>query len=640
MDSNIKERIMNILLQNDVITTSQIATITGISSKTIRKYIKVIEQEEDINITMKSRVGIIVDIDDEKRKKLSQKYIENMNEITQEKIENYIKSIFFMINDTYTISSFAQDLNLNNAKINGYLKQIEVWFNFNDLNLKRKTNRGLWLEGSEENIRKAFFRFISKKREILNIYDYHLKYRLKFDIDKDLKDKFDIFFSGIDINYVYNQIKYIEKALNVKFTQTSFTNNLIYFLITIQRIKIGKNIESKNIKEYNKDLKTREYQLILQICRNLEKKFNIKIGTADSKYLFLNLIISKFVGEVKNDVVYESKLEALTKEIINNVGEIVQVDFSNDSKLYDNLIHHLNETLIKINYYLSMQNPLLDSIKKEYSSLFSAIWICNNLFEKYFGYTLTEDEIGYITLHFSVAMLKNKVKIKTCLQTNTNEVVTYLLENKLKQQFNELDITLNVDYNNINNYDLILSTYDLENDNFLLINSILTDDDINNINKKIFNIKSKKYSNSKRKNILYENTFCFIENGNNFEEIMKKYSKYLTEKDYVKPGFYEDIIKRERINSTNIGYNIQLPHCKSTYVKKSSILIIKLKDRLEYNGNKMNIIFLLSIKKEDVENSKEFFKKLYYIINTKNNLKKFYSIEKEQEMKNFFWEEI
>lgn len=124
MDSNIKERIMNILLQNDVITTSQIATITGISSKTIRKYIKVIEQEENINITMKSRVGIIVDIDDEKRKKLSQKYIENMNEITQEKIENYIKSIFFMINDTYTISSFAQDLNLNNAKINGYLKQI------------------------------------------------------------------------------------------------------------------------------------------------------------------------------------------------------------------------------------------------------------------------------------------------------------------------------------------------------------------------------------------------------------------------------------------------------------------------------------------------------------------------------------
>ena len=121
---------------------------------------------------------------------------------------------------------------------------------------------------------------------------------------------------------------------------------------------------------------------------------------------------------------------------------------------------------------------------------------------------------------------------------------------------------------------------------------------------------------------------------------MKKYSKYLTEKDYVKSGFYEDIIKRERINSTNIGYNIQLPHCKSTYVKKSSILIIKLKDSIEYNGNKMNIIFLLSIKKEDVENSKEFFKKLYYIINTKNNLKKFYSIEKEQEMKNFFWEEI
>ena len=53
MDSNIKERIINILLQNDVITTSQIATITGISSKTIRKYIKVIEQEENINIRKK-----------------------------------------------------------------------------------------------------------------------------------------------------------------------------------------------------------------------------------------------------------------------------------------------------------------------------------------------------------------------------------------------------------------------------------------------------------------------------------------------------------------------------------------------------------------------------------------------------------
>lgn len=639
MENHIKENIINILLKNEYIKISAVSQQVGISYKTTRKYIKLIEKEENIKILIE-RSGVSLDITDEKRRVLSKKYVDNKDEITHTKIENYIKSIFFMINDTYTISAFGQDLSINNSKVNLYLKQVEVWFNFNDLNLKRKTNRGIWIEGSEENIRKAFFRFISKKRDILNIYNYQMKYKLKFNINSDLKQKFDIFFSSIDINYVYSQIKYIEKILDVKFTETSFINNLLYFLITIYRIKIGKNIESKTIKDYNKDLKTKEYMLILQICKNLEKKFNIKIGTADCKYLFLNLITSKFIKNVKNDVVYESKLEALTKEIINNVGEIMQVDFSNDDELYYSLINHLNETLIKINYYLSMQNPLLESIKKEYASLFSAIWICNNLFEKYFGYTLTEDEISYITLHFSVALIKNKFKIKTCLQTNTNEVVTYLLENKLKKEFNELDISLNVDYEKIKDYDLIISTYDLENNNFLLVNSILTDDDLNNISKKIFNIKSKKYGKNKKRNILKQNTFCFIENSRNFEEIIKKYSEYLIDKNFVKQGFYEDIIKRERINSTNIGYNIQLPHCKSTYVNTSSVLIIKLKDNIEYNKNKINLIFLLSVKKEDVESSKEFFKKLYYIINTKNSLKRFCLIEKEQEMKNFFWEEI
>lgn len=79
---------------------------------------------------------------------------------------------------------------------------------------------------------------------------------------------------------------------------------------------------------------------------------------------------------------------------------------------------------------------------------------------------------------------------------------------------------------------------------------------------------------------------------------------YKNGKLYSKEIYIKDVLDREKYSTTGIGRGIAIPHGKSEGVKETSIAIGKLSDSIDWkslDGNPVRLVFLLSIRMQDVE---------------------------------------
>ena len=68
------------------------------------------------------------------------------------------------------------------------------------------------------------------------------------------------------------------------------------------------------------------------------------------------------------------------------VGNILDVDLSQDEKLKESLIIHLRPTIFRIRHGLSQTNSLVHFIKSEYKTVFRATMSISIMFEEYYGF--------------------------------------------------------------------------------------------------------------------------------------------------------------------------------------------------------------------------------------------------------------
>ena len=66
--------------------------------------------------------------------------------------------------------------------------------------------------------------------------------------------------------------------------------------------------------------------------------------------------------------------------------------------------------------------------------------------------------------------------------------------------------------------------------------------------------------------------------------------------------FKSDLLEREIEASTSMGFGIAIPHTQSHQVKDSSIVFIKLKKAIKWNGDDVKLIFGIAVPYENVDN--------------------------------------
>jgi activator of the mannose operon, transcriptional antiterminator len=646
----VKKQILLLLIENkNAATVSALAEKISMSGKTVRNYLKILQEElklKDIILVLKPNLGVYLDISDEERSFLQKDmHFKNKKEeeFSPKYRHNYILRTLLKNKYTYTLQLLAEDLYCSKSTIVKDLTFIERWVEERGLHLRRKQNQGLWIEGNENDYRRAMMDLFSESNgnndaNLENETD-KLDYRVDFVNYKKIRQ----IFPRIDLFKIQEIIKQAEEKLQYYFTDQAFINLIIHIAIAIERVKNEKEI--KMIDEFFETLKGKyELEVASWVVERLSETFHLSFSHDEIGYIALHMLGAKIQEEVDPsncDVLLDVQNEEFVitaKEIVHLAGEVLNVDLSQDKLLLTALVLHLRPTSIRIKYGLKLRNPMLDTIKNEYTSIFGAAWACSGIFEKRLGVSINEDEVGYIAMHLAVGVGRLSERVKVIVVCSSGIGTSQLISTRLEKRFHEMDIIATIPLKLlkeeiIEKADLIISTIPgiLNSNKFVYVSAILGATDILKIKNALErleignkgeNISGKKDPQSYISGVIDEQ-LCFIDDKRRkLTDIINYYGKIMLQRGYVESGFCENVLERENKASTVIGKGIAIPHSTQEFVEKSKICIIRLKEPIILDEEKVKLILILALKFNDYAITKEFYKKFYSILDSEKLIEK------------------
>lgn len=646
----VKKQVLLLLLENEnAVTVSTIAAKISMSGKTVRNYLKILQEElkeKDIKLILKPNLGVYLEISDEERSFLQKDmhFVEKSEEeFSPQYRQSYILRTLLKNKYTYTLQLLAEDLYCSKSTIVNDLTYIDKWLKNRGLHLMRKQNQGLWIEGNENDYRRAMMDLFSESHgnndaNLENESD-KLDYRVDFVNYKKIRQ----LFPRIDLFKIQEIIKEAEEKLEYYFTDQAFINLIIHIAIAIERVKNEKEI--KMVEEFFESLKGKyELEVASWVVDRLSETFNLVFSKDEIGYIALHMLGAKIQEEVdpsKCDILLDVQNEEYVntaKEIVYLAGEVLNVDLSQDKLLLTALVLHLRPTTVRLKHGLELRNPMLDTIKNEYTSIFGAAWACSSIFEKRLGVSINEDEVAYIAMHLAVGVGRLSKRVKVIVVCSSGIGTSQLISTRLEKRFHEIEIIATIPLNLlkgeiISKADLIISTIPgiLNSPKFVYVSAILGAADVLKIKNALekLDIKSDKEEGIGKRNVenyisgVLDEELCFIDDKrHNLRDIINYYGKIMEEKGYVKSGFCENVLERENISSTVIGKGIAIPHSTQEFVKQSKICIVRINEPIILEDEKVKLIIILALKFNDYMFTKEFYRKFYSILDSEKLITK------------------
>lgn len=631
-------QILNCLMTGNVVSAKYIADTVGLSEKSIRSKLSAINdylQENNLGIIhRKPRIGIWLELDDIQHEKLESLLINNVSINTtynsKERLFETLK-ILFRLRPWETISTqkLSEELYLSSTTILKVLKECEKWLSTYNIQIISLRNKGFQLKYNE------------------NEYRIALKCLIMSDFNNDnIKNNIDYFFFNIDTKMIQKAIIQTENQWNYRFTDESFYEILIYCCIAYARKDINTPILSGEA-EFEILQKYNEYQFTVAIFKRLQEKFHILFSNEDILFLAIQIMCSKFIGiSVTDETIaqvkkYDNKLLEFVDFILDIIGNILDIDLTNDMKLKESLIFHLRPTIFRIRYGTPQKNSLINFIKEEYKNVFRATLSVSIMFEDYYGIQITEDEIGYIVLYIQSAIERKSKQYNILLISDYSRGHTQLLSERIRKMLPEIsniDIMSTHDFNlyknnrdTHNEVDIIVSSKELNiNDNrIIVIPNLLNEKGILTLRNHINTLTCKLETNINAFSPvcfpLLDPDIIFVhQKFSNKEDLLKFMSSSMENRGFVTSKFFDSVMEREKATTTSIGNGISLTHGSQSEVIDCKVSIAILNEPIIWDSEKVDIVFLLAFKAttpDEINRIQMFYKQYISLIEKEENIK-------------------
>ena len=477
--------ILQILLKNigEALSIKEIAKSTKIKERTLYREIKNLEDSLQ-------RLGI--ELVKEKSRYILKGNVSSLDSsLFETNFEDYAYSTetrltlilcFLILNEDTSIKDISEKLMLSYNTVASTITTIEkILFDYK-LTLIRKKGQGIEIEGKEVDRRvllisllcneisdEEFFTRLNN-RDILSSNPF-IKF-LNFDLIKK------VFYENkhLDVFNLYtdSSIKKILISLNVVFLRISYTTE-IKENFTVQEYNsiISLLNASKEIIDFDITEDITQFLIkILKTCRLIEQ-------------------LSYFNDKYSYTLVYKINL------LIKYVSEKMNVDFTQDTNLSSGLIAHVESAIKRYQMNLTEENDeLLEFVLKNYNELY--LIIKSELLVVLDEINFNSTELSYIVIHFasSFEQIYRKNFIRALVICASGIGSSKILGSQIRKNIPEIKnleytIPSKVPKSLVNNYDVVISTIELELDiDYLLIPTILKEKDISLIREKILASRS------------------------------------------------------------------------------------------------------------------------------------------------------
>ena len=477
--------ILQVLLKNtdEALSIKEIAKATKIKERTLYREIKNLESSLDqlgIDLTKEKSKYVLKGDLSELDSSLFEASFEDYAYSTETRL-NLILCFLILSEDT-SIKDISEKLILSYNTVATAIGTIEKILSDYKLTLIRKKGQGIEIEGSEVDRRVLLISLLCNEisdeefftrlndRSILSSNPF-IKF-LNFDFLKR------VFYENkhLDVFKIYtdSSIKKILISLNVVFLRMSYPTN-IKDNITKQEYDSIKSLltASKNIIDFDITDDIIQFLVkILKTCRLIEQ-----LSYLNDKYSYT--------------LVYKISL------LIKYVSEKMNVDFTQDTNLSSGLIAHVESAIKRHQMNLTEENDeLLEFVLKNYNELY--LIIKSELLVVFDEINFNSTELSYIVIHFasSFEQIYRKNFIRALVICASGIGSSKILGSQIRKNIPEIKnleytIPSKVTKSLVNNYDVVISTIELEQDiDYLLIPTILKEKDISLIQERILASRS------------------------------------------------------------------------------------------------------------------------------------------------------
>lgn len=623
-----------LLSQDEWVTSSQLALKLNVSLRSIKNYISEIKRENP-KLISSSKDGYKIN------KSELQSFYTTVNSLIPQTPEERIDYIIIALikttkkfTDIYDISA---EMYISEATLKTDLYKVKRKCYEFDLILTVKGNN-LSLEGLEKN-----------KRKIMNSIFYSKLNKNLMDINT-IQDAF--------VNYDIKQIEAIITSVFKKYhyfiNDYALINLILHITTTIDRIK--NNYICNPIEEGSRIIiKQHQYEIAHMIAEELERTYGIIYNENETYELGL-LIISnatnldyKKVDKLNLEQLVGNECMNLVMELIEDINTYYYIDLD-DHEFVIRFALHIKNLLIrsKSNYY--SKNPLADSIKSNCPLIYDCAVNLSIKIKNYINCEVTEDEIAYIALHIGAALVNEKdlhTKITCAILFPQYYDLDIRLAESISSAFSDsllikYIVTKEKELNDIN-VDFIISTIQFSNFTnlpFIIVNTFLTEKDKKLISSKIEEIKKEKqklqfldYLHSIFNASLFFKDKYFEDENEAIEFMCNEMEK----QGYIDSNFKKDVFEREKMSSTAFN-GIAVPHSIHMNALKTGMFTIINQHPMKWGSQQINIIFLLTINKNERKVFYDIFDSLTTILSGDVNLKKFVHCNSFEEFINMFIE--
>jgi transcriptional antiterminator/mannitol/fructose-specific phosphotransferase system IIA component (Ntr-type) len=616
MKSDKQTDLINILKDSTKrISCESLSKLLNVSERTVRSYIKEINDNG----------SFVIDSNRDGYQIVSSGKLQDKNMSDAEDRIYHVLSDLLTAKDGFNVFDEADSLSVSSSTIiNTVIPQIKKMISEYSLTVE-STKYQYVLNGSEQNKRKLIGHLVASSN-----YGFFTS-----------SDTLEQLFPGFDVHGVMQKLYDTCQNSRLFLNNFALNNLLIHVLIILIRLESDDDLSGNDNNEASKQL-IAEFKdsneiiaLADQISSGFAESYNIHIPETDYQQILMLIALSVDHGETNLESVLSQEFIDNVIMILNDVSKRYNTpSFSHEFALQFAL--HMYQAVQRSTFRLSYPNPIGPQIKKDYAPVYDMAVYFAHRFAGIYHIELSEDEIAFIAFHIGAYQENNRQnseRISCILVVESYHNFARQLIQDIESNFQ--DSILIVDVISMSRYlqntpqcDLLLTTIPLSNpqSNQILINPILTRQNISTVRNKIEELTAEKEQNNARDflhHLLHKELYFRNVALSTKTDYINFMGRKCIENGYVQPEFIQDVLLRESVSSTAFTDALAVPHAISQYADRSFICVVHDDKAINWGTKEIHFILMIGIAEQDMK----YFKSAFDLI-----VDLFYSAERTQEI--------
>jgi lichenan operon transcriptional antiterminator len=585
-ESKLKLLVDKLAQSNVPISSSDLAFTLGMSEKTVLKYLNILREELESHgatLRIKQGAGTYLVITD------SVKFNEYMSKQDQKDILDnpqsrriYVLMRLLLADDYLNLYDFSDELYISPSLLRSIIKSLQDIIDQYRLTLKHSHNHGYMITGDEKDIRhcltaecQAAVRF----GDVLN--------------ETDLKSD--------EMAQVSSIIAKALEQFNISISNQGINSLTLHVLIAINRLETQNPIrfEDGDIR-ITKLRSSPEYYVASYIGREISKQLNTILP--ENELLYLTMHINgkqRIFGHESLQVEVSEESNVFYNKFLRNIYKMAGVDLFDDEELRTSLLNHIVPFLNRVHNNMQITKSDLLNVKNEFPYAYElALYGLKAVTDS--GYGITSAEITYFALHIALSLEKNKESQRKYNALIICDEVTglfHIISFKLEKYFHDAVNTVKfIDVKDLRGFDfedypIVLNTTQKQIScpvPVLSVSTFMNEDDIHTIRQAIEHLDSMKALFP----LLSPSLFFHI-HAKDRDDLLKQQIALIQKVLPLPANFYDQVILREKMGSTEYDNRIAMPHPLSIHDAPEFISAAVLDKPITWNRKPVQIVFLL-----------------------------------------------